>query len=178
MRGSVRKRGARSWEIQLELERVAGKRKRRFVSFKGTYKDAQKELSRLLGAADAGVLSDPTNVDVSTYLQNYLDNATHLSPKTRERYVEHADRQIVPHLGGLKLSKLKPEHLEAWHAALLKTGLAARTVGNAHRLLRSILGRAVQNGTIARNVGAIRRPPAAETIELAIPRSRRNYSRP
>ena len=52
MRGSIRKRGANSWEIKIELERINGKRHRRFVTVKGTYKDAQKELTRLLSSAD------------------------------------------------------------------------------------------------------------------------------
>jgi hypothetical protein len=90
MRGSIRKRGAGSYEIQLELERVNGKRHRRFIAIKGTYKDAQKELTRLLGAADDGTLPDPTNVVIGTYVRNYLDNATQLSPKTLERYRELA----------------------------------------------------------------------------------------
>jgi hypothetical protein len=32
MKGSIRKRGANSWELQIELERVGSKRRRRFVT--------------------------------------------------------------------------------------------------------------------------------------------------
>jgi integrase len=105
MRGSIRKRGASSYEIQLELERVNGKRQRRFIAIKGTYKDAQKELTRLLGAADDGTLPDPTRMTIADYLRSYLDNALSLSPKTLERYRELAERQIIPHLGDVKLQK-------------------------------------------------------------------------
>ena len=68
----------------------------------------------------------------------------------------------------MKLQKLRPEHIEQWHAALLATGLSARTVGHAHRVLSAALKRAVENGTLARNVCAIRRPPAVEAQEVAI----------
>ena len=112
MKGSIRKRGAGSCEIQLELERVGGKRRRRFVSIKGSYRDAQKELTRLLSSVEAGSLPDPSNVTVAIYSRNYLESATHLSPKTKERYLELAERQIIPHIGDVKLQKLKPEHLE------------------------------------------------------------------
>ena len=167
MRGNIRKRGAGSWQLKIELERVAGNRKTRFITVRGTYKDAQRELSKLLGAADAGTLPDPTNTQISSYLRNYLDNATHLSPKTLERYRELANRQIVPHLGDVKLQKLRPEHLEAWHAAA-KEWLSARTVGHAHRVLGSALDRAVKNGTLARNVAAISEPPKVEDEEIEI----------
>jgi hypothetical protein len=98
MRGSIRKRGVGSWELQLELERVAGKRRRRFVTFRGTYKEAQRELAKLLTAADAGTLPDPTQMTVGEYVRAYLDNALHLSPKTKERYLELGRHQIIPHL--------------------------------------------------------------------------------
>ena len=138
MRGSIRRRGANSFELRFELERVSGKRRSRSVAFRGSFKAAQKELSRLLAAADEGTLPGPTSVSVADYVRAYLDSATHLSPKTKERYRELAAKQIAPHLGELRLQKLRPEHIEQWHAALLATGLAARTVGHAHR--RSELG--------------------------------------
>ena len=61
-----------------------------------------------------------------------------------------------------KLQKLKPEAIRAWHHVLLDTGLSARTVGHAHRLLRIVLGYAVKSGTLTRNVAAVERPPAVE----------------
>jgi hypothetical protein len=95
MRGSIRKRGADSWEIQIELERIGGKRRRRFVSIKGSYKDAQRKLNELLSSADAGTLPDSSNWTVDKYLCQYLDSATHISPKTRESYRELTERQIT-----------------------------------------------------------------------------------
>jgi integrase len=168
MRGSIRKRGATSWALQIEGDRTNGKRHRRFITVRGTYKDAQKELTRLLGSADDGTLPDPSRITVGDYLRAYLDGALSLSPKTLERYRELAERQIVPHLGQIKLQKLRPEQIDQWHAALLKTGLAARTVGHAHRVLGTVLKRAVENGTLTRNVAAIRKPPAVEAKEIEI----------
>ena len=67
-----------------------------------------------------------------------------------------------------KLQKLRPEHIPQWHGTLLKTGLAPRTVGHAHRLLARVLGYAVENGTLARNVAVIRKPPKVEEQEIEI----------
>ena len=159
MRGSIRRRGKSSFEIRIELERINGKRRSRSVYVRGTYKDAQRELTKLLTAADAGTLPEPSQDTVAAYLRNWLDSTLGLSPKTLERYRELAVRQIIPHVGEIRLQKLTPERLEQWHAALIKGGLAARTVGHAHRVLSAALTRAVENGTLARNVARVRKPP-------------------
>jgi hypothetical protein len=177
MRGSIRKRGVNSWEIKIELERINGKRHRRFVTVKGTYRDAQKELTRLLSSADDGTLPDPTRMTVGQYLRAYLDSALSLSPKTLERYHELAERQVIPHLGEIKLQKVRPEQIEQWHAALLATGISARTVGHAHRVLGACLRRALENGTITRNVATVRKPPKVEERELEIPDARSGFDR-
>ena len=96
MRGSIRRRGANSFELRFELDRVGGKRRSRSVTFRGSFKAAQRELSRLLSAADAGTLIDPSNMTVGDYLSAWLDSATLTqSPKTLERYRELAENRLL-----------------------------------------------------------------------------------
>jgi integrase len=85
-----------------------------------------------------------------------------------ERYGELAANQIKPHLGAHKLQRLKPEHVQQWHGALLASGLTARTTKHAHKLLHRVLADAVLNGTVSRNVAAIHKPPAVEEAEIEI----------
>jgi integrase len=165
--GNITKR-ADAWQIKFEYKpREGRKRFTRYVTVKGTRQDAQK-LTRLLSAADAGTLPDPSNATVADYLRSWLDSAHEQSPKTLERYRELAERQIIAHLGATKLQKLKPEAIRAWHSTLLQGGLSARTAGHAHRLLRLVLGCAVRNGTLARNVAALEAPPKVEDKEIEI----------
>src|SRR5262249_35843385 len=145
-----------------------GDRKTRYVTVRGTYRDAQRELTRLLDAADRGTLPDPNNLTVAEYLASWFDCAHEQSPKTLERYGELARNQITPHLGVQKLQKLRPEHIQQWHKALLDDGLSRRTVGHAHRLLSLVLDNAVKNGALTRNVAAVHAPPAVEDQELKI----------
>lgn len=168
MRGNIQRRSPGSFLIRFEGERINGRRKQRCVTVKGSYKDAQRELARLLAAADAGTLTDPSKETVAVYLRNWLDTTLSLSPKTLERYRELAEIQIIPHLGDVKLQKLTPERLEQWHSTLIEEGLAPRTVGHAHRVLSRVLRRAVENGTLARNVAVIRKPPKVEEDEIEI----------
>jgi hypothetical protein len=99
MRGNITRRGKNSWQLKFDVPSVDGKRQQRYATVRGTYKDAQKELTRLLGAADEGALPDPSTSTVAEYLRAWLDTMHGLSPKTLERYRELGDRQIIPHLG-------------------------------------------------------------------------------
>jgi integrase len=165
MRGSIRKRGISSWALKFDIGRADGKRVTRYATAHGTYKDAQKALTQLLAAADTGTLADPTRMSVADYLRQWLDSAQEQSPKTLERYRELAEHQIIPHLGAVPLQKLKPEHIEKWHGALT---VSPRTIVHAHRVLSLVLKRAVENGTLSRNVAAIRKPPRVEAEEIQI----------
>ena len=159
MRGSIAKRGKNSWQLRFDAAPIDGKRKRRHVTVRGTYKDAQKELTRLLRSTDDGTLLEPTLVTVGQYVMQWLDSAHEQSPKTLERYSELGRCQIVPRIGGIGLQKLRPEHLQRWHKQLIESGLAARTVVNAHKFLDRILADATRNGTTARNVCKLVKPP-------------------
>jgi hypothetical protein len=55
------------------------------------------------------------------------DPAGHVTPKTRERSRQTANKQIIPNIG--QVQKLRPVHLADLYAKLLKAGLSPRTVG-------------------------------------------------
>jgi hypothetical protein len=126
MRGNITKRGKNSWQLKFDAPAINGKRQQRYATVRGTRQDAQKELTRLLSAADTGALPDPSNATIAEYVRTWLSSAHEQSPKTLERYSELAERQIIPHLGAHKLQKLKPEHVQQWHGTVLSSGLSAR----------------------------------------------------
>ena len=51
MRGHIRRRGRSSWEIKSDIARTDGRRQTRYKAFKGPRREAQAELTRLLGQA-------------------------------------------------------------------------------------------------------------------------------
>ena len=81
-----------------------------------------KELTRRLAAADAGTLPDPSKITIAEYLRNWLDTDIDFSAKTKERYRELAELQIIPHLGNTLLQQLKPKQVGDWHKTILETG--------------------------------------------------------
>jgi integrase len=184
MRGSIVRRGRKSWRLKFDVEPNAdGRRRTRYATVKGTRQDAQKALTRLLAQADAGLLVEPSKVTLAEYLRQWLGRSEHdaepvtppgLSPKTAERYRELAEGQIIPHLGSTPLQKLRPAKVAEWHVAILRSGsrkggsLAARTVGHAHRVLHRALERAVETEILSRNVAAVISPPKVDSAEIEI----------
>src|SRR5215831_5342499 len=161
MTGNITRRGARSWRLKFEAgerDLVTGKRQTSYVTVRGTKKDAQRELTRLLADIENGIAVDPSRITVAEYLRAWLHSGEGLSPKTLERYRQLAEQQIIPHLGAIQLQKLRPAQVHGWHGTLLKSGgkegkpLSARTVGHAHRVLHGALERAMRLEIISRNV--------------------------
>jgi integrase len=175
--GNITRRGARSWRIKYEggeRDPATGKRTTRYATVRGTKKDAQTELTRLLDEIRAGTSVEPSTLTIADYIRGWLDSDSSLSPKTLERYRQLAEQQIIPHLGASFLQKLRPAQVHDWHGLLLKAGgkdsrpLSARTVGHAHRVLRRGLERALRLEIIGRNVAAALRPPKVDAAEVAI----------
>lgn len=175
MPGSITRRGKNSWRLKYEggdRDPVTGKRRTRYLTVRGTKKTAQVELTRLLAEVDNGTAIEPSKTTVADYMRTWLDSATHLAPKTIERYRELAECQIIPHLGTVLLQKLRPAQIADWHSTLLKSGgrggkpLSPRTVGHAHRVLHSALARATKLETVSRNVAGILSPPKVEASEV------------
>jgi integrase len=172
MKGHIRQRGKTSWELKFDAgsDPITGKRKTRYASFKGTKRDAQIELARLIAEYAAGASVDPSKITVSEFLDKWDCDfaALHVSPKTRERYRQLVKNQITSNVGQVQLQKLRPVHLADLYAKLLKADLSPRTVGHVHRLLHRALGHAGTWGIAQQNVAALVKPPKVEGEEIII----------
>jgi integrase len=184
--GHIRRRGKNSWELKFDIgrEERTGKRQIRYHSFKGTKREAEIELARLITSAAKGDYIDPSKETVAEFLDRWdRDWIEHnVSPKTGERYRQLIKNQIKPHIGGLRLQKLRPVHLAELYAKLLRegrtrggsekptasVGLNARTVGHVHRLVHRALGIAVQWGVVHRNISDATDPPPVTSTEIKI----------
>jgi len=173
MSGHIRRRGERSWELKFDIgaDPVTGKRRIRFHSFKGTKRDAQAELTRLMAGADAGNYVDPSKTTLAEYLDRWERDwaAVNVGRKTAERYGELLKHHVRPHLGALRLQKLRPVNLSELYAKLLReSGLSARTVGHVHRVMHKALVVAAEWGLIQQNPGDVAKPPPVAAAEIEI----------
>ncbi|MGB7458427.1 MAG: site-specific integrase, partial [Pseudolabrys sp.] len=162
-------RGAGSFEIKFDVgfDPATGKRKTRYVSFKGNKRDAELELARLVSEHKAGLSIDPSKVTVAEFLERWdRDHAAlNCTPKTLERYRQIIKNQIKPNLGAVVIQKLRPAQLAELYSKLQTGGLAPCTVGHCHRLLHRALGHAATWGIIQANVAASVKPPRVDQAE-------------
>ncbi|MCY0895914.1 MAG: site-specific integrase, partial [Alicyclobacillaceae bacterium] len=71
-------------------------------------------------------------------------------PRTLETYAYAVQKDLIPHLGAIRLSELKAPAIEAMYRALGKI-YAPSTVHRVHRVLRTALNRAVKWGYLERS---------------------------
>jgi integrase len=155
---------------------VTGKRRIRYASFKGTKRDAELELARLVSQNAAGDGVDPSKATVAEFIERWgRDWATvNVGPKTAERYLQILNLYVTPHLGAMRIQKLRPVHLSELYAKLLRTGghhgrpLSPRSVGHVHRVVHRSLGHAATWGIVAQNVAAVVSPPPVPDSEITI----------
>jgi integrase len=178
MKGCIQKRGPH-WRLKFDLGRDPTTRRRitRYVSFRGTKREAQNELARVISQVTNGTFVDPTKATLSDYLKDWIGQAEDkksISLKTAELYRGLIENQINPHLGSVLLQKLRPSHIAAWHATLLSDGrrnggaLSARSILNAHRVLGKALADAVRHEALLRNVAAAVSPPKVTAADITI----------
>jgi hypothetical protein len=72
MRGNITRRGKTSWRLKFDLDAIEGKRRTHTVTVRGSRKDAEAELARLLNDAHKGTLVDASKTTVADYLRSWL----------------------------------------------------------------------------------------------------------
>jgi integrase len=173
MRGHLRERSPGHWAIVIDVrDPETGKRKRRWYTFKGTKREAQTKQAELVASMAKGDYVEPSKVTVAEFMRarvNQWEAASDISARTAQRYRQLVENQIVPYLGTKALRKLRPLDMEEWHTSLRnggrvqgRGGIAARTIGHAHRLLSKALRDAASNDLVTRNVAKQKPAPKVE----------------
>jgi Phage integrase, N-terminal SAM-like domain len=110
--GHIRRRGKSSWELKFDLgtDPLTGKRRIRYGSFKGTRREAQSELVRLLHSVNTGTDVDPSKTTLTEFLDRWVRDwaSSNVSAKTLERYEQLITSQVKPHIGATPIQKLAP----------------------------------------------------------------------
>ena len=174
MTGSIRRRSKNSWELAIDLGRDAGgKRKRKFVSVKGTKAQAQKKLRELLTTLDKGKNIESSIITVGELLEVWLEEiSTQKGPSTVDGYRTIVTAHLIPALGSIRLAKLNALHIEQYYKKALsegrrdgKGGLSARTVHHHHWLLSGALKFARRKKLVSNNVIEEVNPPKPSRYE-------------
>ncbi|GAJ02558.1 unnamed protein product, partial [marine sediment metagenome] len=135
---------------------------------RGGKKDAQRRLHELLVSLEKGVYSSAGRVTMGEYFGRWLKDYVqpNLSPRTTEGYEYICNHYFLPCLGNIKLSGLKPEHLQHYYSEKLSSGLSAQTVRHHHACVHRALQTAVGWGLLARNPADAVKPPRVQAPEM------------
>lgn len=181
MAGYIRRQSRESWEVTVDLGRdpTTGRRRRRFMTIRGTKRDAERALAAALNERDRGIDISPGKLTVAEYLRRWLrDYAAHnVAPSTLEGYSGIIVHHLIPTFGSLRLRDLRPAHIQEQYGRAQAAGgrvdggpigLSAQTVLNHHRLLREALSHAVEWQLLAVNPADAVKPPRARRHEMRV----------
>lgn len=182
MRGHVQKKTG-NWYVVLELERGEdGKRRQKWISVReelglakpATKKQAEALLTEKLKQLQDGTYFEPAEITVREYLERWLEFAkTTVRQKTYDLTEMTIRNHIIPEIGHLKLTQLKPAHLQALYMKKLEDGrcdgkeggLSTRSVRYVHQVLNRALKQAVKWELVTRNVAEAVDPPKEKQKE-------------
>jgi integrase len=171
MRGSIVKRG-NGYSVVVELDRdpVTQKRRQKWYSGFRTRKEAEKELTGILGTLHAGTFVEPSKQTLAGFLDDWLDGVEPtIRAATYHSYERNLKLHVRPRLGSVQLRRVDAGMLNAVYAALLADGkrshggggLSPRTVRYIHTILHRAFRDAVRWGRLARNPADAADPPRA-----------------
>jgi len=128
--------------------------------------EVKDQLARAARELQDGRRPTSARLTVESYLTDWLAEArASVRPGTLRRYEQIVRVQLVPELGRIPLSQLKPADVEAMSRRILRT-LSPRSVAHARAVLRTALSRAVRHQLIHRNAAALAAPPRVEHREV------------
>jgi integrase len=163
MRGHIRERSPGRWAVIIDVpDPQTGKRRRKWHAFRGNKREAQRECARLISAIGEGSYIQRAKATVADFVRARVEQweaSGDISARTAQRYRQLVKNQIVPHLGMKPLQKLTRLDIEGWHTALRNGGLAARTIGYAHRVLGKALNDAEKDGLVIKNICKVQKAP-------------------
>ncbi len=162
MRGHIRKKGERSWQITLDTGTGSdGKRRRYFETVRSSRKsDAQRRLNELLVSLEKGVYAPPGRLTLAEHLHNWLEGyvKTNCSQRTLDGYQSIIETHLIPALGHIQLKHLHPQAIQSYYGKA-RERLSSRTVHHHHRVLSQSLKYAVRQGYLGRNPCEFADPP-------------------
>jgi integrase len=159
--GAVYLRGDGRWEAQLRL--AGGGRK---SVYGRTRREVLGKLREARWAAARGLPVSSRNPTLAVFLDRWLEVIRdRVRPSTYENYELNA-RRLTADLGSVPLARLNPPAIQAAYQRLLRRGLTAYSVLQAHRVLHRALTQAFQWGLASRNPAALVFPPRPRRREM------------
>ena len=128
MAGQIIPRGKRNFIVRVYMGRDSvGGRKYLNETVRGTKKEAQALLNKLLRDKDMGMLIEPARMSTDEYLKHWL--TTSVKPRVRARtygeYESTLKRYVTKRIGALPLGSVKSVDIQKVYSEMQEEGRAA-----------------------------------------------------
>lgn len=145
--GSMYQRKDGRWVGVVDLGVINKKRVRKTVTA-ATLKELRPKFKALQASIAAGVMSDDATVD--QWMEHWLDTvaAEHVRPSTLRNYRGMHRNWVSPHLGHMRLDRVRPEHLRVLYAEMKAQEKADNYRHHVHTMLRGAFSVAVDDGRL------------------------------
>jgi integrase len=193
-RGSIVERCRANGETAFAIKYRTGDGTQVFKTIGTNRRAAERALTAALAAVDRGDLNGVTRETFGGYAEHWLaDHRGRVEHATAIDYENSLRNHLVPVLGAIRLSAIRPEHMRAYAAGKrdgsaaiahqpkgkggrIQRVLAPKTINNHLTLLSLILGHAVADGLIPSNPASSR--DSRRPIKLKVPHREQDYLRP
>ncbi len=156
MHGSIRQRGAASWELRVYagIDPDTGRRRYRTATVRGNRADAERGLANLIAEVRADRAVGATSTLSEVLEAWFAIAAVSWAPTTVRQTRSVLDRYLHPHLGVQHVGEITPAMIDATYAFLRERGsthggpLSPGTLARVHVVLRSALSQAQRWGWV------------------------------
>lgn len=161
--------------MQCDARKVSGTND---IVLEGSKAEAEQALRKFIAEIETGFASNGDGLTLAGYMNRWLDHAsTRVRPRSLSSYRQLTDLHIVPYLGQLRLTDIRPMHVQTLYSTLLKEGrrtkiggaLSANSVLHVHRILFAAFRQAVRWRLIPINVTEAIEPPRVSRFRNAYP---------
>jgi len=169
MKGHITRRGKNSWRLKYDLSGT-GKRETKYVTLRGTKKQAEAEAAKILASVATGLHIDPSTETVGAFVERWLNDwaAANVENQTYEGYAQMLRKHLSCRVGKIPMQKLRAANLQVVYAAMAADGLADRTRLHLHRIAHVMFKHATQWGVVPRNVVDLVDAPRVRAQEVEI----------
>ncbi len=184
MAGSIEKRGENTYRLIVSTgKNLDGSRARKTKTVHGSRKDAEVALAQFVVEANHGLIPEGKPITFEEFFHVWQINygEKELAPSTYKRYVRMLETRILPYLGSFTLEKIKPTDLMKLYDMLEQDTqikrlaknngertfkpLSKKTILEHHRLISSMLHKAVYWQLIPFNPAERVQPPRASRVK-------------
>ncbi|MEV2661842.1 site-specific integrase [Paenibacillus larvae] len=170
MKGHIRKRGNK-WCFVLDVGRdeITGERIQKWFSGYDKKRDAERDMAEKIKEINDGTFIEETDETIEEFMSNWLLNKKNkVRPGTWKSYAWLINSHLIPNIGNLKLSKLKPLHLNNLYNQKLIKVISANSIKKLHGLIKDALNEGIGWGIISRNVASAVSPPRVKKVKFKV----------